>query len=79
MTEHKSFDAYVEPLLVSREPRLRACLHKLTEFRQWKISYAAQVTRRWLLMPVLQAYQDLGANPNRGNGYTMSFRSVIHF
>ena len=67
MHERNSFDAYLEPLLTSREPRLRAYLHKLYEFRQWvhaEVDAQANYTDRYA-PPALETYDRSGSIANR--------------
>jgi len=67
MPEHNSFDAYGEPLLRVREPRLLAYLDKLTEFRQWvltDVDAQANYTDRYA-PPALEIYDRSGAVANR--------------
>lgn len=67
MPDHTPFDAYVEPLLLSREPRLRTYLHKLAEFRQWvltEVDAQANYTDRYA-PPALEIYDRSGAVANR--------------
>jgi alkylation response protein AidB-like acyl-CoA dehydrogenase len=67
MPEHNSFDAYLEPLLLSREPRLRAYLSKLAEFHDWALTDVdaqANYTDRYA-PPALEIYDQSGAVANR--------------
>jgi alkylation response protein AidB-like acyl-CoA dehydrogenase len=67
MPENHTFDAYLEPLLILREPRLRAHLHQLAEFRQWvltEVDAQANYTDRYA-PPVLETYDRSGSVVNR--------------
>ncbi len=67
MQAHTSFDAYLEPFLISREPRLRAHLPMLGEFRQWvltDVDAQANYTDRYA-PPALETYDRSGAVANR--------------
>jgi alkylation response protein AidB-like acyl-CoA dehydrogenase len=67
MSEHNPFDAYLEPLLLSREPRLRAYLSKLAEFHEWvltDVDAQANYTDRYA-PPALEIYDPSGAVANR--------------
>ena len=67
MHEPSTFDAYLEPLLVSREPSLRAHLPRLAEFRQWvltDVDAQANYTDRYA-PPALETYDRSGAVANR--------------
>jgi alkylation response protein AidB-like acyl-CoA dehydrogenase len=67
MHEHDSFDAYLEPLLISRESRLRPYTSKLNEFRQWvltDVDAQANYTDRYA-PPALETYDRSGSVANR--------------
>ncbi len=67
MYEDNSFDAYLEPLLISHEPRLRAYLHKLVDFRRWaltEVDAQANYTDRYA-PPALETYDRNGSVANR--------------
>lgn len=67
MHEPNTFDTYLEPLLISREPRLGAHLHRLSEFRQWvltDVDAQANYTDRYA-PPALETYDRSGAVANR--------------
>ncbi len=67
MQEHDTFDAYIEPLLISREPRIRAYTRKLAEFRQWvltDVDAQANYTDRYA-PPALETYDRSGSVMNR--------------
>jgi alkylation response protein AidB-like acyl-CoA dehydrogenase len=67
MPEPNSFDAYLQPHLLSREPRLRAYLSQLAEFREWVLTDAdaqANYTDRYA-PPSLEIYDRSGAVANR--------------
>ena len=67
MQEHKSFDGYLEPLLISREPRLRPYLPMLADFREWvltDVDAQANYTDRYA-PPSLQTYDRNGEVVNR--------------
>jgi alkylation response protein AidB-like acyl-CoA dehydrogenase len=67
MHELNSFDAYLEPLLISREPGLRAYLPRLAEFRRWvltDVDAQANYTDRYA-PPALETYDRSGAVANR--------------
>jgi alkylation response protein AidB-like acyl-CoA dehydrogenase len=67
MHEHNGFDTYLEPLLISREPRLRAYLQKLADFRQWvltDVDAQADYTDRYA-PPSLVTYDRNGCVANR--------------
>jgi len=67
MPKQDTFDAYVEPLLISREPRLCAYLARLNEFRKWvltEVDAQANYTDRYAL-PALETYDRSGSVANR--------------
>ncbi len=67
MHENDSFDAYLEPLLIAREPRLQSYLPKLAEFRRWvltEVEAQANYTDRYA-PPALEKYDRNGAVANR--------------
>ncbi len=67
MHDNGSFDGYLEPLLMSREPRLRPYALKLAEFRRWvtkEVEAQANYTDRYA-PPMLEKYDREGAVANR--------------
>lgn len=63
----ESFDAYVAPILARREPRIRAYLPKLAEFRAWALSEVdaqANYTDKYA-PPALETYDRAGDVVNR--------------
>lgn len=67
MPEHDTFDAYLEPLLICREPRLRAYSSRLSDFRQWvltEVDAQANYTDRYA-PPALETYDRSGSVANR--------------
>ena len=59
------FDAYLEPFLISREPRLRAYVDKLSEFRHWvltEVDAQANYTDRYA-PPALETYDPAAPLP----------------
>ncbi len=50
-----------------------------TSERAYEFNYAAQVTGFMNIMPVVQVYQNIGANPTKGNGVVLGVRSIVHF
>lgn len=67
MPQRSSFDAYLEPLLVSRDPRLSAYVGKLREFRDWALTDVdaqANYTDRYA-PPALETYDRDGEVVNR--------------
>ena len=67
MADHASFDAYLEPILVARQPRLRPYLQKLSEFRDWvltEVEEQANYTDRYA-PPALETYDRAGEVVNR--------------
>jgi acyl-CoA dehydrogenase len=67
MPQRSAFDAYLEPLLVGRDPRLAAYVVKLREFRDWvltDVDAQANYTDRYA-PPALQTYDRDGEVVNR--------------
>ena len=67
MHESNTFDAYIEPFLISREPRLHPYISRLNEFRHWvltEVDAQANYTDRYA-PPVLETYDRSGAVANR--------------
>jgi hypothetical protein len=67
MPEHDTFDAYIEPLLISRQPRLCAYIPRLNEFCQWvltEVDAQANYTDRYA-SPALETYDRNGSVANR--------------
>ena len=67
MHEDKTFDAYLEPLLATRSPRLCDYAAKLAEFRHWVLSEVdaqANYTDRYA-PPSLETYDRNGEVVNR--------------
>jgi alkylation response protein AidB-like acyl-CoA dehydrogenase len=67
MHQRNSFDAYLEPFLISREPRLRAHLPNLSDFRHWvltEVDAQANYTDRYA-PPALETYDRNGSVANR--------------
>ena len=67
MPKHESFDPYLQPLLLAREPRLQTYLGKLREFRDWaltEVDAQANYTDRYA-PPALQTYDRDGEVANR--------------
>ncbi len=51
----------------------------VTSEKDWEINYSCWATNWWNLMPTVAVIQDLGANPQRGNGVMVGVRSFINF
>jgi alkylation response protein AidB-like acyl-CoA dehydrogenase len=67
MPHSSSFDPYLEPLLIARDPRLSAYLSRLRDFREWvltDVDEQANYTDRYA-PPALQAYDRDGELINR--------------
>jgi len=67
LEDQYSFDAYLEPFLISREPRLRGYVNKLAEFRRWvltEVDAQANYTDRYA-PPSLETYDRSGSIANR--------------
>jgi carbohydrate-selective porin OprB len=45
----------------------------------YELNYLAQVTPWYMIQPVVQIYQDLGANPRNGTGVVLGFRTKVTF
>ena len=63
MHEHSTFDAYLDPLLISRQPRIRPYTDKLVEFRRWvlpAVDAQANYTDRYA-PPALETYDRCGS------------------
>jgi alkylation response protein AidB-like acyl-CoA dehydrogenase len=63
MHEHSTFDAYLDPLLISRQPRIRPYTDKLVEFRRWVLTAVdaqANYTDRYA-PPALETYDRCGS------------------
>ena len=67
MANRSSFDAYVEPVIVERQPKLFPYLNKLSEFRDWvltEVEEQANYTDRYA-PPSLETYDRNGEVVNR--------------
>ena len=67
MAKTPTFDSYLEPLLVAREPRLSAYVGHIREFREWvltDVDAQANYTDRYA-PPALEAYDREGEVVNR--------------
>jgi acyl-CoA dehydrogenase len=67
MSNPASFDPYLEPFLVARQPKLRPHLQKLSDFRDWvltEVDEQANYTDRYA-PPSLQTYDRNGEVVNR--------------
>jgi len=67
MSKHNSFDCYLEPLLISRDARIRPYLDKLADFRHWvltEVDAQANYTDRYAA-PKLETYDRDGSIANR--------------
>jgi len=67
MSKFETFDPYLQPLLLAREPRLQPYLPKLRDFRDWVLSEVdaqANYTDRYA-PPALQTYDRDGEIVNR--------------
>ncbi|MGZ5176422.1 MAG: acyl-CoA dehydrogenase family protein [Burkholderiales bacterium] len=67
MPSHPSFDPYLDPLLLSREPRIGSYLDRLRDFREWvltDVDAQANYTDRYA-PPSLEAYDRDGEVVNR--------------
>ncbi len=67
MANRASFDAYLEPMIVVRQPKLRPYLQKLSEFRDWvltEVEDQANYTDRYA-PPSLETYDRNGEVVNR--------------
>jgi carbohydrate-selective porin OprB len=47
--------------------------------KAYEINYLAQLTPWDMIQPVVQIYQDLGANPKNGTGVVLGFRTKVTF
>ena len=45
----------------------------------YEFNYLAQLTPWYMIQPVVQFYQDLGANPKNGTGIVLGFRTKVTF
>jgi alkylation response protein AidB-like acyl-CoA dehydrogenase len=67
MHETSTFDAFLEPLLISREPRLSTYMRELVKFRRWvltDVDAQANYTDRYA-PPALETYDRSGSVANR--------------
>jgi alkylation response protein AidB-like acyl-CoA dehydrogenase len=67
MASRASFDAYLEPMIVARQPKMRPYLQKLSEFRDWvltEVEEQANYTDRYA-PPSLETYDRNGEVVNR--------------
>jgi len=67
MPDTDSFDSYVEPLLISRQPGFGVWTRKLSDFRRWvltEVDAQANYTDRYA-PPALETYDRSGAVANR--------------
>ena len=67
MASRASFDVYLEPMIVARQPKLRPYLQKLSEFRDWvltEVDEQANYTDRYA-PPSLETYDRNGEVVNR--------------
>jgi carbohydrate-selective porin OprB len=47
--------------------------------KAYEVNYMAQVTPWLMWQPVMQVYNDLGANSKNGNGVVLGFRTKVNF
>lgn len=58
---------------------VRDSLKPLTSEKAYEINYSLQATPFLQIMPLVQFYQDIGANPKNGNGVVAGFRTKVNF